>query len=89
MMACMILTSLDYNYTCEITSCRWQSVTVVKDNAQLSFFCFVKDLEMTPVFFCRAKGKRYFTCPPSHGSMLRPDKVKVMIIFLPCSHQKF
>lgn len=24
-----------------------------------------------------AKGKRYFTCPPSHGSMLRPDKVKV------------
>jgi tubulin-folding cofactor B len=23
------------------------------------------------------KGKRYFTCPPGHGAMLRPDKIKV------------
>ncbi|WOK94575.1 tubulin-folding cofactor B [Canna indica] len=23
------------------------------------------------------KGKRYFDCPPQHGAMLRPDKVKV------------
>lgn len=23
------------------------------------------------------KGKRYFTCPPGHGSILRPDKLKV------------
>ncbi|KAF3772444.1 Tubulin-folding cofactor B, partial [Nymphaea thermarum] len=23
------------------------------------------------------KGKRYFDCPPLHGAMVRPDKVKV------------
>lgn len=23
------------------------------------------------------KGKRYFTCPPQHGTLVRPDKVKV------------
>lgn len=35
-------------------------------------------------FFClilyRVKGKKYFDCLPQHGLLLRPDKVKVLVL---------
>lgn len=40
------------------------------------FVIFVAALMYT-AFLRRVKGKRYFDCPPLHGGMVRPDKVKV------------
>lgn len=53
--------------------------SVLAHGAMTELFVKVTFNIVFSLWFCRVKGKHYFDCPPLHGVMVRPDKVKVRL----------